>query len=77
MKNKTSLNLDFDIFINFMSSSQNFYEKYNIGCGVSKIIESTDFQSSIRIALNLYTYKSNDLDFGDGAGWSLQFDYPN
>ena len=76
IKNKTSMNLDFDIFTNLMFAGQDFYEKYAMGFGISKMLDPKDFQSYIRINFTLYSYKSNDIDLGDGEGWSFGFDYP-
>ena len=76
MKNKTPLNLNFDLFANFMLSDENFYRKYNFGCGISKSVEMQNFQSFIRFSLNIYNYNSNTEDLGDGRGWSFALDYP-
>ena len=76
IKNKTSLNLNFDLFLNFMLGDENFYRKYNFGCGVSKSVEIQNFKSFIRFSLNIYDYNSNTEDLGDGGGWSLGIDYP-
>ena len=76
IKNKTRLNLNFDFFTNFMFADKNSYKKHSVGCGVSKILDSKDFKSYIRIDFNLYTYKSNDPDLGEATAWSLGVDYP-
>jgi len=76
MKNKTPLNLNFDLFINFMLSDENSYRKYDFGCGISKSVEMQNFQSFIRFSLNIYDYNSNAEDLGDGGGWSFGIDYP-
>ena len=76
MKNKTPLNLNFDLFINFMLSDENFYRKYDFGCGISKSVEMQNFQSFIRFSLNIYDYNSNAEDLGNGGGWSFGVDYP-
>ena len=73
IKNKTSWKLNFDFFTNFMFAEENFYEKYSVGYGISKILDSKDFQL---INFNLYAYKSNDLELKDAKGWSLGLDYP-
>ena len=78
IKNKTIFNLDFDISSNYIFDNDKLYEKYILGFGVSKKIDSKDYQSFVTLRLSFYDYinKASDTNIVNGVGWMLGVDYP-
>ncbi len=75
-KNKTRFDLDFDFFASYMFLSDSIYERYTIGSGLSKMMDSKDFQSFIRIAFKFYSFSFKESNPYDREGWSLSIEYP-
>ena len=75
-KNKTRFDLDFDFFASYMFLTSSVYERYTIGAGFSKMMDSKDFQSFIRFSFKFYSFSSDESISLNGEGLALSFEYP-
>ena len=70
IKNKTSLNLNFNLSFKYISDKNNIFSKSIMGFGVSRENESADFPSFSKLTVYFQKPSNNKISY------FMQFDYP-